>query len=91
MFEVPRPQFIQPAGKQSETLHKVLAGTEPSLGLHNLAVTPLPAVNRRPGKVIGFFEQGLLTGVVALMIPVMTSAVILGYYGVRVAQRRISR
>jgi hypothetical protein len=89
MFEIPRPQFIQPAGKQSETLWKALAVAEPDLELQNMAVTPLPALNRRPGGAIGFFEQGLHTGVVALMIPVLTSAVVLGYYGIRAAQRRI--
>jgi hypothetical protein len=89
MFEVPRPQFIQFAGEQSETLRKALAAAEPDLELHNMAVAPLPALNRRPGKAVGFFEQGLLTGVVALMVPVMTGAVVLGYYGIRVAQRRM--
>jgi hypothetical protein len=89
MFEISRPQFIQPRGMQSESLWKALAVVEPDLELHNMAVTPLPALNRRRGGAIGFFEQGLHTGVVALMIPVLTGAVLLGYYGIRVTQRRI--
>ena len=89
MFEVPRPQIIQSNSPTSEMLRRALTAINPDFELHTMAVAPLPALNRRPGKAVGFFEQGLLTGMTVLMVLVVSSALVLGYYGISMAQRRM--
>lgn len=79
MFTVSRPQYIQ---LQSDSLILGLAlaaggskGPDAYTGVNitgssirKLAMVPLPPLKQSAGKAIGFFEQGLISGVVTLLV-----------------------
>jgi hypothetical protein len=90
MFELPRPQFIQPP-PLSEALEGVLDRTSSpakNQELRKLTLQPLAPTNQRDGKAVGFFDQGLKTGATLLMTPIVTGGAVLAYYGVSAIVRR---
>lgn len=44
------------------------------------AIAPLPSTKQRPGFKIGFFEQGIITGVSLTLISLVATVSTLGYY-----------
>ena len=81
MFSKPRPEYIN-FTSVSTTIGDVLDSSEPELSqrLREEAEKPLPPTGQRAGKAIGFFEQGLLTGVTILATTTVTSVALVGIY-----------
>jgi hypothetical protein len=80
-FQKPRPQLINPAGTAYAT-HTILENKNPvkSDALWREAIAPLPSTKQRPGFKIGFFEQGIITGVSLTLISLVATVSTLGYY-----------
>lgn len=55
--------------------------------LEKLALEPLKKDEQRLGGQIGFFEQGILTGLVTLLVPAVAGVVTLGALGGRMVLR----
>jgi len=90
MFEIPAPQFVQLAPRHA-LLSEALRDPASSLlsqirGEAESALKPLNTTSKAPS--IGFFEQGLLSGMVMLMSPVVAGLSVLGYHGVVMAMRK---
>lgn len=56
-----------------------------------LALEPLPPSDQRKGGAIGFFEQGLFTGGLTIILPVVAVAVTGLFFGVRQGVRMAMR
>lgn len=48
----------------------------------------LKATGQRPGKMVGFFDQGLLLGVGIVLTPVLAGLGVGVYFGAKAAVRR---
>jgi hypothetical protein len=100
MFTVSRPQYIQ---LQADSLILGLAlraggskGPDSYTGvgisgssIRKLALAPLPPLKQRAGNAIGFFEQGLMTGAVTLLVVLAAVGYgiwIYGWTGAQVAE-----
>ena len=81
MFSVPRPEFINYSARTG-AVAKVLDGVEADAErkLREEAQKPLAPTGQRPGKAIGFFEQGLLVGATVLMTTTITGLALTGFY-----------
>jgi hypothetical protein len=90
MFSVPRPEFINFSAR-SAAIAKALDGPEPGgeRKLREEAQKPLPPTSQRPGKAIGFFEQGLLTGATILAASALTTLAVAGVFVVPNVIRRL--
>jgi hypothetical protein len=80
-FQKPRPQLINPSVTAYAT-HTILENenTVRSDALWREALAPLPSTKQRPGFKIGFFEQGIITGVSLTLISLVATVSTLGYY-----------
>jgi hypothetical protein len=80
-FQKPRPQLIKPSGTAYAT-HTILENENSvkSDALWREAIAPLPSTKQRPGFKIGFFEQGIITGVSLTLISLVATVSTLGYY-----------
>lgn len=90
MFSVPRPEFINfPA--LSHTVAEVLdeGKTDAGRKLREEAQNRLPPSTQRAGKAIGFFEQGLFSGLSVIAVSTLTGVVVLGVYVVPKVVRRM--
>lgn len=90
MFSQPAPQFLaatEVTKRLSMTFGARHSRTNWSSILTDLQSIPLPTDDRRDGKVVGFFDQGLLTGASLLLTPVVGGLVIASWYGVRAGLR----
>jgi hypothetical protein len=90
MFSVPRPEFINfPA--RSIAVAKALDGEEPDVErkLREEAQKALPPTGQPPGRAVGFFEQGLVTGATILATSTIAGLVIVGYYVLPKVIRRL--
>jgi hypothetical protein len=56
-----------------------------------LALSPLPPSDQRKGGAIGFFEQGLITGGLTVILPVVAVAATGLIFGVRQGVRLVMR
>ena len=92
MFSVPRPEFIN-FSVRSAAVAKVLDGAEANADaerkLREGGQKPLPPTGQRPGKAIGFFEQGLFVGATVLTTTTMTGLAIAGFYVIPKLMRRV--
>lgn len=80
-FQKPRPQLINHSAT-AHTTHTILENknTVQSDALWREAIAPLPSTKQRPGFKIGFFEQGIITGVSLTLISLVATVSTLGYY-----------
>jgi hypothetical protein len=90
MFQTPSPQFIN-FTHRSTLLAQTLEGSdhEAFRKLREDAQLPLPSMKQPVGGQIGFFEQGLLTGVSVLATSTVASVALLSFYGVPAIMRRL--
>ncbi|KAJ5595734.1 hypothetical protein N7450_002192 [Penicillium hetheringtonii] len=81
VFQIPRPQLINAPAKAYAT-QKILANenTLKSDALWREAISPLSSMKQRAGFKIGFFEQGILTGVSLTLMSLIGVVGTLGYY-----------
>ncbi|KAL6233297.1 hypothetical protein BDW75DRAFT_252112 [Aspergillus navahoensis] len=82
-FQVPRPQFVTESARTTLT-RTVLdrpSSTE-AVRVWKGALEPLPPTGQKAGKRIGFFEQGILTGVGITLFSVIGVVGVVGYYSV---------
>ncbi|PWY90705.1 aldehyde dehydrogenase PutA [Aspergillus heteromorphus CBS 117.55] len=87
-LQVPRPQFVSES-ENAGFVRGVLDTAGGSGGNEKAweeALTPLPAIGRPGGKTIGFFEQGMITGGVVLLVSVVGTVVVVGGYGINVVR-----
>jgi len=89
LFTVPRPAHAT-APASSAKLHAALT-SGPAAGLRAESVAPLKPDGQRAGKIVGFFDQGLITGVVVFVLPVVAGLGTLGFLGVRMGVRKMLR
>lgn len=71
MFSVVRPQLISPLSVEHGLIRDVLQKPH-SMTLNEiraLAIKPLPPTGQKPGHAIGFFEQGIITGGLTIVLP----------------------
>ncbi|KAF7715071.1 Uncharacterized protein PECH_003541 [Penicillium ucsense] len=80
-FQKPRPQLITPS-TATFAVNSVLdtKSTVRSDALWRAALSPLPPTKQRAGFKIGFFEQGILTGVSITLISLVATFSTVGYY-----------
>jgi hypothetical protein len=90
MFSIPRPEFINFSAR-SWAVAKALDGGEPDAErkLREEAERTLPPTGQQPGKAIGFFEQGLLTGATVVATSMITCLALVGFYVLPKALRRL--
>ena len=89
MFSVPRPQYIENYGTHTSLLTTALSDAGNATELQKMALEELPPDTQPKGGQIGFFEQGILTGLTTIAIPTITGIGVLGYYAVRTGWRII--
>src|SRR5690242_5295875 len=87
MFSVPRPSYTKVSGTAVALDEAVnsSAGASISQARKNLldkALAALPPTGQKPGKHVGFFEQGLFTGMVVFILPAVSTIVGLSAWGV---------
>jgi hypothetical protein len=88
MFSVSRPEQISKSSLAhlQSSLHSLTDETKCS-PLKQLLSTPLKPTNQPTGSSMGFFDQGILTGIVAFVLPTLGLAGYLTYrllaYGLR--------
>jgi len=90
MFSKPRPEYIN-FTSISKTIGDLLDTGDAKAGrkLREEAQKSLPPTGQRAGKAIGFFEQGLLTGVTILATTTITGVAVVGIYLVPKLIRRL--
>jgi hypothetical protein len=89
MFSIPSPEYITPS-PQSSLLTRLLDKNdkETQAKIKAEMSTPLSPMNEPAGKAIAFFEQGLLTGgVVVLVFAITGLAFVVKYVGPAVMKR----
>lgn len=89
MFSVAEPHIVLPS-ELSATLEIALSSSSVAKapGLRQLALAPLAPTGQGSGKVVGFFDQGLITGATILLTPVVGGVTVAGYLCARFAIRR---
>lgn len=82
LFTVPRPKYVTGSG-HSKRLDQLLdnPSTQKLATLDAEATVELPDI-QRPNKVVtvGFFEQGILTGLILALTTVVAGTGVAGYY-----------
>jgi hypothetical protein len=93
MFTLPRPAYISPPSSphsiSSTTITTLL--TSPSgikssaaeIELQKEASKELKPTGQKPGHHIGFFEQGILTGLVLVFVPAVVGTLVAVGFGIR--------
>ncbi|KAJ5095068.1 hypothetical protein N7532_007359 [Penicillium argentinense] len=78
-FQRPRPQLIAPP-QSSYIAQTILENTDKLKAdtLWRKAIAPLPETKQRPGFKIGFFEQGIITGVSLTLVSLIGAVGTLG-------------
>ncbi|KAJ5034805.1 Aldehyde dehydrogenase family 3 member B1 [Penicillium chrysogenum] len=82
VFSVPRPHYIRPTGL-SQSVTDILRAKSPSAlqNMLDLQSSQLACRTRRPlGGGVGFFEQGILTGLGLFSISILAGLSSLGYW-----------
>lgn len=93
IFSVPRPQYISPT-LLSQSVADILRIKSASALRSTLVLqsSELVSPTQRPlGGGVGFFEQGILTGLGLFSIPILAGVSALGYWTWTVVQRHGSR
>jgi hypothetical protein len=90
MFTVPRPAYISAPSPTSKSLTMLLASSSTTASVVELdkeALAELPPTGQKPGHHIGFFEQGIITGMATILLPAVVGTLALAAFGVRSAVR----
>jgi hypothetical protein len=88
MFTVPRPAYITPP-PSSKALTTLLTSSSTAKSsataaeLETEAAKELKPTGQKPGHHIGFFEQGILTGLVFIFVPAAVGTLVAVGFGVR--------
>jgi len=77
LFRVPHSKVVNPTSGSALAKNLLLSTGESGVGSLQKLLSPLPAVEQRPGHKIGFFEQGLLSGGV-VVVSVITGVSVAG-------------
>lgn len=93
MFTVPRPAYISTpsASKALTTALASAVSTKELEELDSMAMKELPPTGQKPGGQIGFFEQGILTGLATILIPTLVGTAVLAGFGIRGLVRYVRR
>ncbi|KAJ9649320.1 hypothetical protein H2199_000095 [Coniosporium tulheliwenetii] len=90
LFAVPRPQYVTPSPRSA--LIKQTLPNASSVALTQLleeARADLPIDKKRPERVaVGFFEQGIITGLSFVLVSTLAGLGTLGYFGTRMVRTR---
>ncbi|CAO2653587.1 Nn.00g029980.m01.CDS01 [Neocucurbitaria sp. VM-36] len=88
MFSVPKPIYTvqTQSSKRINDALRTKNGAWLSM-FQNQVSTKLPGTSQRDGKVVGFFDQGLITGVMLILAPVVGGVVVTSFYGIRMGLR----
>ncbi|OQE26082.1 hypothetical protein PENFLA_c007G07422 [Penicillium flavigenum] len=93
VFSVPRPHYIRPT-QLSQSVTDILR-TKSASALQNMLVlqsSKLVSPTRRPlGGGVGFFEQGILTGLGLFSISILAGVCSLGYWAWTMVEKHKSR
>lgn len=75
MFSVARPQFISPLSAEHVLIRDVLQKPNSTTlnEIRALALKPLPPTGQKAGHAIGFFEQGIITGGLTIVLPAVVA------------------
>ena len=92
MFSSPRPELIN-FPDQSKTLAKILDHDDfnEKRQISNKALQDLPPMGEPAGTAVGFFEQGLLTGLVVSVTSIVAMLVVSKIYVLPAIVARIRR
>jgi hypothetical protein len=86
MFSIPRPSYINPQ-VSSKPLDALLtsSGTtsKEQEELEKEAMQELRPTGQKPGHHVGFFEQGILTGLLVVFVPAAVGTLVAVGFGVR--------
>ncbi|KAJ9604711.1 hypothetical protein H2200_010825 [Cladophialophora chaetospira] len=90
MFSVPKPEFIL-YDKKSSRLQKVLVENDvkEANNIRREAEVLDTKVNQPAGRLVGFFEQGILLGLGIALTTIVTGNVVFWKYGFPAIKRRI--
>lgn len=92
MFTVPRPSYISAPSQTSNLLTTILTSPSTTISVVELdkeALAELPPTGQKPGHHIGFFEQGIITGMATVLLPAAVGTLALAAFGVRSAVRYV--
>lgn len=95
MMSKPHPEFVNTARESHELVAEVLSTnvssqkdlTKRVRQLRLQALTPLTPTGQASGTSMGFFDQGILTGIVAFVLPTLCLASVGAFYAGRSAYR----
>ncbi|TKA76331.1 hypothetical protein B0A49_02688 [Cryomyces minteri] len=90
LFTKSRPQYIVPSQRSSVLGEVLRTGSRAALSqVYGEATASLPIAEKRSeGASIGFFEQGIVTGLSMTFVPLLAGIGTLGYFGLRIAMER---
>ncbi|KAL2352244.1 aldehyde dehydrogenase PutA [Cryomyces antarcticus] len=90
LFTKSRPQYIVPSQRSSVLGEVLRTGSRAALSqVYGEATASLPVAEKRSeGGSIGFFEQGIVTGLSMTFVPLVAGIGTLGYFGLRIAMER---
>lgn len=83
MLTKPHPEYVELSKKQETEI--AWTWNENNLNLLHNVVQPLKPTGQRSGTTIGFFDQGILTGLTLIVLPVLATTCSLAYVGGRYA------
>ncbi|KAJ5912896.1 aldehyde dehydrogenase PutA [Penicillium tannophilum] len=92
IFEVPRSQIVI-EGMASSRIKTFLGatGTQAAAKMWQTSIAPLKPTGQRPGKAVGHFEQGLISGAIVALISGLAITSTVGYYAVTYGSKLASR
>lgn len=93
MFSVPRPQFVEGPSDVSKKAGELLSGAKgvTTAGVRAQAVKALRPTGQPENKQIGYFEQGILVGLVTVVTVVLPVAGVTTYFAGRKGVEYASR
>ena len=94
MFSTATPQFVEPSELSKQLTIASKAANAPhfkTLLLKEMTLKALPPDDQREGKVVGFFDQGLITGGTILLAPVIGGLTVATYYSMRFGIRLLQK
>lgn len=90
MFSVPKADYAsetQSSRKLADALKSEDRAWEEMY--QKQTTTSLNPTGQKAGKVVGFFDQGLITGIVVFWVPVVVSVAVGSAYGLRAGLRML--
>lgn len=89
---MPRSQIVI-EGMASSRIKTCLGatGTQAAAKMWQTSIAPLKPTGQRPGKAVGHFEQGLISGAIVALISGLAITSTVGYYAVTYGSKLASR